>query len=95
MFDNIGVKIKVMAVFICVLDTLAAFVGGLVLIANEELIWGAVTIIGGVFISLVGVFCLYGFGQLVENSDIMVQQNDVIIELLNDEPEDDTPIVIV
>lgn len=85
MFDKIGGKIKKLAITICIVGMLAGFVGGLVLIINEEFIWGAAIIVFSVMFSWIGVFCLYGFGQLIENSDTMIEQNDTIIGLLNKE----------
>ena len=81
MFDNIGDKIKGYASFTAMLGMGLSIVIGLVLlrfgaISNEGSlrIYGIVIGIGGCLSSWVGSFVLYGFGQLVENSDILVSE---------------------
>lgn len=82
MYNNIGGKIKGLAVFFCILGILGSLtVGTLAIVAGSELdffvedgvIYGAVggvlIIIVGSLISWVSSFLLYGFGQLVQNSD--------------------------
>ena len=79
MFENIGDKIKGYASFTAFLGMGLSIVIGLVLsrlgaISNEGSLrfCGIVIGIGGCLSSWVGSFVLYGFGQLVENSDILV-----------------------
>lgn len=82
MYNNIGGKIKGLAVFFCILGILGSLtVGILAIVAGSELdflfedggIYGAVggvlIIIVGSLISWISSFLLYGFGQLVQNSD--------------------------
>lgn len=40
------------------------------------IIVGIMVLIGGALLSYLGSFCLYGFGQLIENTDILVAQNE-------------------
>ena len=72
MFSNIGGKIKALAVVICVLGIIASVIGGIYLISlHEELIVsGVLTIVIGSLVSWLSVLCLYGFGELVENSQL-------------------------
>lgn len=87
MFHNIGGKIKGLALFVFTLEVIAGVLGGFAAliagIAGDEVGAG---IIGGILVAVVAFlfawisnFLLYGFGQLVENSDIIarnVHQNN-------------------
>ena len=74
MFDNIGDKIKSSARTSFILWTIAAVISGIVLMFEESFVVGLlVALVGPVF--LLGFFQLvYGFGQLVENSDIIAEE---------------------
>lgn len=79
MFENIGGKIKTLAVIVCVLGIVASFAGAVNLwMANSRynptIVPGVVTLVAGCLISWVGSFFTYGFGQLIENSDRMVER---------------------
>ena len=74
MYDNIGSKIKGMAQALFAIETLAAVIGGIAIMASGEGMVGlglAVLI----FVPILGLFSswvLYGFGELIDNtSDIM------------------------
>lgn len=75
MFDNIGGKIKGLAMFLCWFGIAAAVISGLVLIisgiANNNImspvIGGGVIVIGGIS-SWIGTWILYGFGELVDRA---------------------------
>lgn len=69
MFDNIGGKIKVTAQVICWVGIIISVLIGLASFENG----GIVLIILGSLSSWVGSFVLYGFGQLIENSDVLVE----------------------
>ena len=77
MFDNIGGKIKTLAKVVCWIGIIACIITGIVLIAMDEdsILVGILTAVVGPLLSWVSSFVLYGFGQLVENSDTLVQQN--------------------
>lgn len=82
MYNNIGGKIKGLAIFFCILGILGSLTVSIVTIVgiqssyyldDDSVLYGS---IGGVLISIVGSliswvssFLLYGFGQLVQNSD--------------------------
>ncbi len=73
MFDNIGDKIKMLAKVICLAGIIISLIAGIALMSNGSGGFGFLTIVVGALLSWVGTFVLYGFGKLVENSDIMVQ----------------------
>ena len=91
MFDNIGSKIKTLAQVVCWIGIIASFLIGIILISQDEdtaLIGFLVLVLGSLF-SWIGSFMTYGFGQLIENSDILVadkkgNQIDRPIETTND-----------
>lgn len=76
MFNNIGGKIKGLAAFICWVGIIASILGGIVLmLAGDEmfiLIGIAVAIVGSLA-SWIGSFVMYGYGQLIYNSDIVAR----------------------
>ncbi len=77
MFNNIGGKIKGLATFICWLGIIGSVLGGiaLVMILGDEMsiVVGIIVAIVGSLLSWIGSFLLYGFGQLIYNSDIIVK----------------------
>lgn len=73
MFDNIGSKIKYLAQTITIISIICyAAIGLALMIAGSALIGFAVILIGSL-LSWVSSFLLYGFGQLIENSDTLVK----------------------
>ena len=77
MFDNIGDKIKTLAKVVCWIGIIACIITGIVLMATDEdlVLAGILTAVLGSILSWVSSFVLYGFGQLVENSDIIAKQS--------------------
>ena len=80
MFDNIGGKIKTFAETVAYIGFFAFIIIGLIImilgIANETfslVIVGILVALIGFLYCWVSVFLLYGFGQLVENSDIIAR----------------------
>ena len=75
MFDNIGSKIKTLARIVCWLGIIISVISGLaIMVSNEETIFvGTLIILLGSIGSWIGSFVLYGFGQLIENSDTLVE----------------------
>lgn len=88
MFDNIGGKIKGLAKFICWAGIIISIIGGIVIIASSSQSYGyyygrhidgsmvatgIVVMVVGSLCSWIGSFVLYGFGELVENSEILVR----------------------
>lgn len=85
MYSNIGKKIQKLAMVCAILGIIASIAIGSVLIkmsdggyyfgTNETLLTiGIVVIVLGSILSWVLSFVLYGFGRLVENSDIIARQ---------------------
>jgi len=73
MFDNIGGKIKGLAVVICILGIAASVLGGIALISansryNPTATAGWIVLIAGSLGSWIGSFTLYGFGELIEKT---------------------------
>ena len=73
MFNNIGGKIKTLAVVVCVFIAVACVVVGIgiVMIAHDDItiFLGVSLMTGGPFLAWVGSFLIYGFGQLVESAE--------------------------
>lgn len=87
MFDNIGGKLKGLAVIICVIGICCTAMLGIVQISiaaeaeEEEMILnGFITIIVGSLASWIGSFFIYGFGELVETN---TQTSGELIQIKN------------
>ncbi len=78
MFDNIGSKIKTLAQVVCWIGIIASFIIGLILMGQDDgaVFIGLLVLIFGSLFSWIGSFITYGFGQLIENSDILVKQGN-------------------
>lgn len=77
MFDNIGGKIKALAKVTCWVGIVSWVFIGIAIIAVSEILApiGIIVAIVGPFLSWINSFLLLGFGQLVENSDIIAHQS--------------------
>ncbi len=77
MFDNIGGKIKSFARIVCILGIISSIVVGLICMGTygDEggFIFGPFISIFGAIFSYLGSFFAYGFGELVENSEIVAE----------------------
>lgn len=79
MFDNIGRKIKTLAQVICVLGIIVSVIGGIILWITGGGLGFVISLVAipiSAVISWVGSLGLYGFGQLIENTDILVSQGE-------------------
>lgn len=75
MFNNIGKKIKSLSKVICWIGIIISLVLGIVCFAvleDLEVLFGFLVIFLGSLLSWLNTFILYAFGQLVDNSDILV-----------------------
>ena len=82
MFDNIGGKIIALAKLVCWLDIIVFLVIGIIVISNRDSVFlGIMIIVVGALLSWVGSFLLYGFGQLIENSDAITLLLDQLLEV--------------
>ncbi len=74
MFKNPGGTIKVFAIIFFILMALGSFIGGIVLWSDyENGVFALLTLGGPLFSYLICLF-LYGFGELIENTTILVAQ---------------------
>lgn len=72
MFNNIGSKIKTVAQVVTWIGVIASVIGGMIMMVSLESPIGLLIMIGGPLLSWVSSLTLYGFGQLIENTDILV-----------------------
>ncbi len=75
-YDNIGGKIKGWAKWIFAVEAIAAVIGGFVLMAQDEdmIFLGLLVVVVGPIVAWVSSWLLYGYGQLIENSDIIAEE---------------------
>lgn len=71
MFTNIGTKIKTTAKVFAWVGIILSVLAGVALTMSAGFIGGILVAIVGSLLSWVGSLALYGFGELVENSDIL------------------------
>ena len=81
MYENIGKKIKGLAKATFVVAAIAAVVTGISLMASDEdlMLYGLLVMVVGPIVAWVSSWLLYGFGQLIENSDIIAGRQKVSI----------------
>ncbi len=82
MFDNIGGKIKALAQVVCWIGIIFSFIGGIaVMLSDVDLFFlSFVIIVVGAISSWVSSFVLYGFGQLIDNTDELVHYKNFIVD---------------
>ena len=77
MFDNIGEKIKIIAkVFFAFSTVICIIIGLYTILYTKNPFMGLTILIGGIVASIVSCFVLYGFGELVNNSSILVDYHN-------------------
>ena len=74
MFDNIGDKIKAWAQIICWLGIIACVIYAIVVFETNPAMSLVVVLVGSL-LSWFGSLILYGFGQLIDNSDKIIALN--------------------
>jgi len=72
MFDNIGDTIKTIAKYLMVIGIIGCVIIGIIMMYEGEYGMGLFLLIGGPISSFVSATIFYGFGQLIENTDIIV-----------------------
>lgn len=94
MFDNIGGKIKTLAMVLCVIGMIVSLVFAIVLWSqNDEYNYvtrtysntipaGFGVLVGGCIASWIGSFFMYGFGELIEETTMNRVYNEKIYKLL-------------
>ncbi len=82
-FSNIGGKIKGFAELLTWLGILGSIFSGLWIMSIDDdfIIPGILVIVIGSLVSWISHLLLYGFGQLIQNSDILVENSDILIDL--------------
>lgn len=84
MYNNIGKKIQGLAVITFIVEAIASFIGGIIIIAiaSDSYYVDEIGIVIGVMVMFVGPlifwvlsFFLYGFGELIENSRIVAENS--------------------
>ena len=100
--ENAGGNIKVMSIFLFILEIITGIVWFVIVLfqyfSGPRIHGSEITSVLSIFLipvciilgSLVTYFLMYGFGQLVENSDIMVDHQRIRFE--NTEPQDNPHI---
>ena len=75
MFDNIGGKIKFLAQISTIIGIIGYLILGLIICNTDEdfILIGVLIIFIGAILSWVSSFLLYGFGELIENSSVLVK----------------------
>jgi|GEM_PF-1092379 len=68
LYTDIGVKIKNWAKWIFIVEAIGAVIAGIVLLADEFILAGLLTLVCGPIIALVSTWLLYAFGQLVDDT---------------------------
>ncbi len=72
MYKGIGGKIKTLAGVITCAGVILSIVAGVLLMTNDLVLVGILVILAGFLVSWASTFILYGFGQMVENSEKLV-----------------------
>lgn len=72
MYENIGGKIKGLAQSIFIIETIGAIVTGIILLLLNRIFLGLLVLFSGPIIAWVSSWLMYGFGQLIDNSDMLV-----------------------
>jgi len=74
MFENVGASLKVVAAVLCILGIIASVIGAVALWVQDDRYVGSgiMVLVGGCAGSMIAGMVMYGFGQLIENSDMQV-----------------------
>ena len=74
MFENIGSKLKILAVVEVILGVIASIIYGFSLIAIGMVLVGVIIIVVGSVASWAGSWMAYGIGEAVENSEAILRR---------------------
>ena len=87
MYDNIGGKIKGLAKVSFILAAIAEVITGIALMATSEYLvgYGLLVMVVGPIVAWISSWLLYGFGQLIENSDIVAGRKKASSENHNEQ----------
>ena len=84
MFNNIGNKIKILAVVISIITIVCCVFIAIYNLSEGAYLYALIYAVVGPMLAWISSFLLYGFGQLIENSDKMAQDTDDIVRQLTD-----------
>jgi len=76
-FRNIASKLKTAAGVLFALGAVGSVIGGILLMTRSLIAVGLVVLIGGMLLSWLCSIFVYGFGQLIENTDRTAPRRDV------------------
>lgn len=87
LYENVGKKIKNLAVIAFIVEAIGAIVTGLVLfcIEPDDFWWGLLISIFGPFVLLAGTWFIYGFGELIDKACDIATNTDVSALSLKEE----------
>lgn len=77
MYNDIGGKIKILAKVIFIVGMMASIIIGFTICFTSDdmlIIVGLLVMVVGSIVAWISSLCLYGFGQLIENSDIIAAE---------------------
>lgn len=82
LYSNIGAKIKNWAKWICTAETVFAIIGGIILMAEEEVLYGLLCLLVGPIVAFVSTWILYAFGEITEDIGLLRKKyvGDKVIE---------------
>lgn len=73
MFKDIGNKIKFFAEIVCIIGIFLSVIVGINTMLNKSISNGLLIAVLGTLFSWLAVFALYGFGQLIDNSERIIE----------------------
>lgn len=75
MYDDIGGKIKSLAKALALVEAVVSVIVGIAIMVSGKLVYlGLILLIVGPIVAWISSWLLYGFGQLIENSDIIADE---------------------
>ena len=79
-YHNIGKKIKTLAMVGFIVETILFALYGVLIVAENRdfILTGLLVIILGPIFAWISSWLVYGFGQLIENSDMIAENLDTI-----------------
>lgn len=84
MFDNIGGKLKTLAITLTVLGILGSIIGGGIICSDDDIVGiGIAVMIVGSLLSWVSSMAIYGFGELIETATLMQSDLHKILAKVN------------
>lgn len=97
MFNNIGEKIKKLAIVATVLGMIASLIAAIIIWAgNMGVLYGIFVLVVGVVFSWISSFVLYGFGEVIVKLNEIekdIQKLKVTNAEQTDKPNDNQPVI--